>query len=449
MEVQIEETGALTRVVTITVPQNTYEAQINDGLRKMQQRHRQRGFRPGKVPMSVIKGQFGRAIEQEVVNQLINDSLPKALEPFPEVVHVAQPEIVALNKDGVGLCFRCEIERLPELQPANYIGMTGELPVVLPAEDEVDQKLNEVRARHAVNQPIEGRQQIQDGDVAQIRYAVVINDDQRGHEEEVEVEVGAHNFHPTLEGALVGMSVGEQKLVTIPRDKGEFLVEVNALALFEKVLPAADDELARDDGRAETLDGLKEILRQELADAYAARCENEVRAALTDQLIEVNPFDLPARFFEQQLVEEARRRLQPLFQSGLDPKMLDPRMITEGIRPGYEKMMRRSLLLEAIADKEQVEVSNDEVNQHIQTQIADTRRKQQLQKDARAREGLRQELRMEKAYKLLRDAAQLTPVTRDAAWLDRREAAAELGDSSLGEENADKVVTEEAPAAAE
>lgn len=429
MQVQVEETGALTRMVTVTLPKDAYEGRVLDGLRKLQKRHRQRGFRPGKVPMSVIKAQFGPAVEADVVEELVRDSLPKALKDHPELVYVAPPEVVGRGQQGFGLQYRFEAERLPELAPANYEGMAAEKAVVKASDEEIDAKLEEIRLEHAVREPVEDRQQVQDGDLVDIKYTV-LRDEEEGHSEEIELEVGSGKMLPELEAGVIGQSVGEEKILSLENERlGQMQLKVVVNGIFQRVLPALDDELAVDDGRAEDLEGLKAKIREEIEAGYEERSEVEVRRALTDQLVEFNPFELPAGFLDMQLREEARRRLQPLVQQGLDPKMFSPDMLMDGLREDFTQMMRRSFLLDAIADKESLEISDEEVEAHIQEKVAPQQQRQF--KDPRAREGLRQELRMEKAYQHIRSLAKLEEVQRDASWFDRDQQPA---DAVEGEE---------------
>jgi trigger factor len=201
-----------------------------------------------------------------------------------------------------------------------------------------------------------------------------------------------------------------------------------------------------DDGRAEDLEGLKATIREEIEAGYEQRSEVEVRRALTDQLVEVNPFELPAGFVDMQLRDEARRRLQPLIQQGLDPKMFSPDMLMDSIRPDFTQMMRRSFLLDAIADKESLEVTDEEVEAHIKENVEAQNQRQFA--DPRAREGLRQELRMEKAYQFIREQAKLEEVERDASWFDRDQQPADGGEGDEeAVEAAEAVEATEAPEA--
>jgi trigger factor len=425
MEVQIEEAGELTREITVTLPGKDFSSRVEQELRKAQQTHKQRGFRPGKVPMELIKARFGAAIEGQILEELVNGTLEKALDGQENVVHVSRPEIV--SKGHKGLQYRFKAERMPKVEARNYAGIAIEKAQVSDLDAELEGRLKEIRRRHSSVQLIE-RNQVQDGDTVKITYRN-LRDGAADEGTEVEVDVGSGSFHKDLEAGLVGALVGEERQVTLGGGDDPLALSVVVSGVYERVLPEIDDALAVDEGYASLLD-LRAKVREEVEQKYDRLAEGELREKILTRLVETNPFPLPQGYFSQVLMEELRRMLQPWLRSGYNPGMEEIRRLSDSIRPQVERVMRNSLVLGSIADQEKITVSEEEVAAKVE-ELSKDRRTRSEYADPQAREKVRVELRLEKAFQFVRDAASLTLVERSVEHFSPKKGE-EAGEATEG-----------------
>lgn len=415
MEVELKESGTWGQTVTVTLPQAEFAQEVNEQLKRVQRTHKQRGFRPGKVPMGVIKARFERAVQADAVEKMVQAAMPKVLDQLEGVIHVTQPRIVDFDKADAGVKFEFEAERAPVIEPANYFGIQAEKSVVEATDEEVNAALEKVREAHSFNEAVD-RQVVEAGDVVKFAYARGEDEiDEDTHEHEVEVVEG--QLIGGLFDGLVGATVGEAVKTTLTPNQGEaFEATLVVRGIFRKVLPEVDDQLAADDGRGATLLELKLALRKEIEDGYAQKAADELRTIVGDKLVEFNPFELPPAFLDARLEDEVRQRLQPFFQQGIDPAKLgvDLSKLKDGIRDDFSQMMRRSFILEAIADKEGIEATDADIDAWVAENVKDPRQRASYA-NANVRNEIRQHLRLEKAFELVVEKAEVTEVTRDAS----------------------------------
>jgi trigger factor len=199
--------------------------------------------------------------------------------------------------------------------------------------------------------------------------------------------------------------------------------------VYERVLPEIDDALAVDEGYASLLD-LRAKVREEVEQKYDRLAEGELREKILTRLVETNPFPLPQGYFSQVLMEELRRMLQPWLRSGYNPGMEEIRRLSDSIRPQVERVMRNSLVLGSIADQEKITVSEEEVAAKVE-ELSKDRRTRSEYADPQAREKVRVELRLEKAFQFVRDAASLTLVERSVEHFSPKKGE-EAGEATEG-----------------
>jgi trigger factor len=410
---------AWTQTVTVTVPKPDFDVEVLEQLRQLQRTHHQRGFRKGKVPMGLIKKKYGNAVTADVVDKLIGKSLPKAMEGLEGVIHISRPKVLEVGQAKTGLRFEFEAERKPEVEPANYVGVEVEKTVVVVTDEAVDAAVEETRAKHAVDEPVD-RDVVEADDV--VKFVLVSDEDAEGaepHEHEVDLKEG--ELVGGLFEGLVGAKVDEVKEIEIqPPGGGAQELKVKVTGVYRKVLPELDDELAVDDGRAATLLELRLLLRKEIEDGFSKQADAELRAELSKKIVDHNPFDLPQGFFEARLEEEVKSRLGMILR-GQDPAQLglDLSGFKQELRGGFERSIKRTFLLGAISEKESMEVDEGEIDAWIAENASDPRQSAQYEK-ADARENLRYSLQLDKAFELVVEKAMVTEVERPASHFDQK-----------------------------
>jgi trigger factor len=369
--------------------------------------------------MGLLKKKYGNSVTADVIDKLIGKSLPKAIEDLDDVIHISRPKVLEVGQADAGLRFEFEAERKPEVKPANYVGVEVEKTVVVVADEEVDKALEETRAKHAVDEPVD-REVVEAGDV--VKFILVSDEEAEGsdpHEHEVELKEG--ELVGGLFDGLVGSKVDEVNDVEIePPGGGTQQFKVKVTGIYRKVLPELDDELAVDDGRAATLLELRLMLRKEIAEGYNKQADAELRESLSKKIVEHNPFELPQGFFEARLEDEVKSRLGSILQ-GQDPSKLglDLSGFKHELREGFERSIKRTFLLGAISEKESMEVEESEIDAWIEENVVDPRQKPQYQ-GAEARENLRYSLRLDKAFDLVVEKALVTEVEREASHFDQK-----------------------------
>lgn len=424
MDVQVVETGELTRTVTVTIPKDDFDGQVHRGLKKVQRRHKQRGFRPGKVPMGLIKSKFGKAVEADVIDNVVRDSMPKAIEDCGDgVVHVSRPEVVGVNGDDFGLQYTFRVENMPKIEVASWEGLEVEKTVIKVSDEALQEALEGVQRKHAARKPLD-RTEVQDGDVITLHYHIAGTEVTPDEEErEHEITVGSEGLLPGFSEGLMGATVGEGKTIEVPPPNGEgdpVKLDVKVTGIYTQVLPEIDDELARDEG-AETLLDLRLKLREELAEGFKARIDAEFNTALGDALVAANEFDIPSEFFENQLEQEVYARLKGLVP---DPRMLqqlnlDLSGLKDGMRDSFNTQLRRSLLLEALSESQEIEISGPEIDAWIEENVPPQQQRSYRNEEGRSR--VRMELRLARAWEMVQAAATVTEVEREASHFDEAE----------------------------
>ncbi|MEO1272576.1 MAG: trigger factor, partial [Myxococcota bacterium] len=369
MDVSVEQSSELVMVYTVKVPAEEVSREVLTELKGVRRTHRQRGFRPGKVPMSIIRSKFGPAVRAQVSERLIRKTMNDVLQEADGLVYVSNPALKTKDIEKEGLAYAFEAEKLPKLEPANYIGVSVERPRVEVTDEDVEAKLEAIREENAFNEPVE-RDVVEAGDRVRLDYQVLsVNGEEPAEpmvRSGIEVELGTHSLLPGMDEALVGLAVGEEHTIEVglpmadlesddpeAEQQQQAQVTVTVHGLFKRFVPELDDELAKDDGRVETLEELRALMRSEIEEARNQEARTAAINSMIDALLQVNPFELPPGFLASRVDDEVRQRLQSILGPNQDlgpfASMLDG--FREELRPSVLRSIKQSLLLEAIADK--------------------------------------------------------------------------------------------------
>ncbi len=377
MPYNVEETGSLSRKAQVVVPHDEYQKDVDSALRKLSGRVKIRGFRKGKIPMGVLRKRYGDSVQRDVIDGLVNRYVNEILKDEDGVLFVAQPEVTKFNEDGVGLEFNVDFEVKPAIDPVGYLGIKVEKPRVDVAAADIDAELENMRKQFSTLEPIELRTTIKEDDVVTFDFAAVSDDpelaDFKGTD--AQVQVGTGNATPGIEDALLGAKFDSTVKATItPGDdyaidnlRGRDIeVELTIKSVKQRSLPELDDDFARDTGEAETLLELRQKVREALEHQKEHNAGHFAENDLVERLLEQNEFDVPEKFLRQQIDNNIRRQLQQLQQQGMDPNSLNLNFdqIREDLRDETEGQIRAEFILLAIAEKEGLEVQQDDL-QHF------------------------------------------------------------------------------------
>jgi trigger factor len=376
MKVDYLEEGSSLRHLDIELPPSDLEDEFEKGVGRLSRTLKLPGFRKGKIPKDIIRTRFRSDVLSQAVQDLVPNALGQALKER-SLYPLDDPRISKLESElGKPLRFRASFEVMPTVEVRDYRGLEVEEPKTAVTEEQIDKGVEAVRERHARFDPIEGRGAA-DGDFAMGDLTEQSADGGKPQKHEaVNIEVGSDAYHRALHESLQGAKPGDSVRfsASFPADHGSraragktFEGEFHLLELKAKVLPAADDELAKDLGDYETLAELRAGIRQRAEERAAHEDKQELRRRLLAKLVEVNPFDPPGSLVELELDSRLEAAGRDLYQRGVDPNAagIDWGAVRKNETPAAETAVKATLLLEKIADREGLSVSEEEVSDEL------------------------------------------------------------------------------------
>jgi trigger factor len=336
------------------------------------------GFRPGHAPASVIRGRFREEIRSDVVQALVPKYFEDAVKEQKWSV-VGRPRFEDLRfEDDKPLACKATFEIMPEIELRQYKGLEVEQESPQITEADIDRAIEGVREQAATFEVVSDRPAA-DGDfltVSHKAHDVKTPGSQPLEVPEDSIELGAQRIPPEFTEHLRGARPGETKEfdVTYPEDFRQkalagktFRYRVEVQSIKHKVVPAADDELAKSVSELSTLGELRAKLATDLAQRANHQAETAAKQALVEQLVGLNEFAVPEIMVEAQVEHKFERTLRQLLAQGIDPRQaeVDWRKVREESKPGAEKEVRASLLLSKIAEAEGLEVTEEEIDETI------------------------------------------------------------------------------------
>ncbi len=375
MQVTVENLGALERRMRIEVPEEEIAGEVQNRLKSLSRSTRIDGFRPGKVPMSLIERRFGRQVRQEVVGEVMRNTFIEAVsEQNLRPAGVPQLEPVE-SEPGKGMVYDATFEVYPEIELAELEGLELRRPVCDVDDEAVDRMIENLRKQSATWEVVERPAQM--GDQVTIDFKGTIDGEpfQGGEAEGLELELGSGTLIEGFEAGLEGASAGDEVSLDLrfpddyPREElagkpVQFKVMVKQVA--EPKLPDLDEEFF---ARYDVKEGGLEAFREEVRANMLRESEQSLRAHLKqrvmDALLSANTFDIPRALIEQ----EANRLLQETRQNLVTRGL--PEEATEGLQPEmFEGRARRrvamGLLVAEIIRREKLRAQPDEVRKMLE-----------------------------------------------------------------------------------
>ncbi len=388
MEVKVEELSPVECKLSVAVPPENVAAQMEQAYRQWGKKAKIKGFRPGKVPRTILKRYFGKEIEEQVSQELFRQSLNEALDEVKlQPVTVKMPNALPPLVEGDAFSYSVEVEVAPEFTAKDYLNLTVTSTPVEVTEAMVDQRLEELRQYRATLEPIEVDRLVQEKDFVVLRYQALENGEpiEGGGSDNAYVEVGSGKLPADFEQRLVGLAKGATTsfVMDVPADfvnpaiagkTVEFQVEI--LDIKELRVPELDDALAQSfSPDFQTLADLREAVRRDLEQRQEKANYEKMRQQVIDQIVEHNPVEVPPSLVRQEQEAMVRQQLNLLQSRGLNISGLNPESLLEKVKDQAEKQTRVNLILEQIADQEGITVSEDDVTagyQRIAAQVGDT-----------------------------------------------------------------------------
>ncbi len=366
LDVSVAEGERWRRTLHITVPSNLVQAERTAAVKKLSSRLKLPGFRAGKVPSAVVEKRFGRALEQEVLDKLIGEAYRGALKERA-LKPISEGEVGEIDyRPESDLKFEISFDVAPQVELARIGGFKVQRPAARVTEEQVESVLTRVREQEGTWVPqAEGAPE--EGDMVSVRILRLDEEEADGEPRSYEFVLGRDQAIPDVEKAIATLEVGGSGEFTIrfPEDLGdeetrgtEQRVRIDLDARKRLELPELSDEFAASVGDFETLEELKERIREDLTKEAQGEAEAAVRAALIEQILSANQFDIPETMVDQYVLSAL----------GAPKDLPEDRFAQakEQIRPTAVHTVKRHLVIDRIAEEHGLAASGEEVDARIE-----------------------------------------------------------------------------------
>ena len=376
MKTEFIDVSATQKTITIEIPVDVVDAEINRVAKGYTKQARIPGFRPGKVPTNLVKQRFKEQILHDVAHGLIPRAVDEALqERGIEPVDTPNIRDVALE-EGQPLKFTAAIETVPPFDVGDLSTIEATRHASEVTDETVEKTLQNLRQRGAKFEPVENRG-IEDGDTVVLDIERKDPEGKPDRHENVSLELGSPANPPGFDAQLLGLRSTETKTFTIhfPEDYTvkemantdvEYTVTVKDIR--RKVLPELDDEFAKDVGAFDSLGALKDRVRADLQEESEEHARQHLRTDVLKQLSERVTFDLPASLVEREMDRRIEEFASRLVQQNVDPRQagIDWGQFRESQREPARASVASALALDEIARREGLTVSAEDVDKEIE-----------------------------------------------------------------------------------
>ncbi|MFW6036000.1 MAG: trigger factor [Halothermotrichaceae bacterium] len=341
------------------------------------------GFRKGKVPRKVLEARYGKEVlHRDAFDILIPTAYSQAVKAA-EIEPIAQPEIndfyIAENEPAN---FTAVVEVKPEVELGEYKGLGVEKEEVEVTDDEIDGQLDQMLEQHSQLENSD-RETVEDGDFVIIDFEGFIDDEPfpGGSAEEYTLEIGSGSFIPGFEDQLIGQKVGEEVDVEVafPEEyqaedlAGQDAVfKVNIKEIKEKILPELNDDFVKEVSEFDTLEELKEDIESNLSEQKEDRAQREFEDGLIEKISGNAKVEVPDTLVENELDMMFHNLSYSLSTQGLNPEQyfnhmgMNENTWRENNKDEAKKRAKSNLVLETIAEKEGIEVTDEEINERLE-----------------------------------------------------------------------------------
>ena len=373
MKVTVEDISPVKKKLHIQVLPDAIAKEMTKAVADVSKKAKIPGFRPGKAPKAVVERHYQAEIESEVMNRLISDSYLQAVREN-NLSPVEMPNITnisPLQKDAP-LNFTAMVEVRPQFTLGTYEGIEITEPPVTVTDEEVAQTIDRLREMYAQLEVVEGKP-------LDTTHTAIIDFEgfrdgksiEGAKAEDHTLTLGSGSLIPGFEEQIVGMQKGDTREISVnfPADYNnkdlagkDAKFSVTLKEVKQKVLPELNDEFAKDLGDHKNVDELKARIREDIGVRKKNELSTGQREELMGKLVEAHAFEVPEGMVERELMSMARSQATRMARQGMDLQNFDIAAFRERNRDLAVKRVKGILLMEAIADKEKIEISDDEVS---------------------------------------------------------------------------------------
>jgi len=428
MQVHVEDISSVQKKITIEIPAERVNEEIDKAYSAIQKKAKIQGFRPGKAPMQLIKRTYSDAMRDDVMRRLYQDTLYKAMDEH-KVEPIDSPTIESdILEPGVPFKYSAVFEVMPQILLNEYTGLVVNKEKYVSKPESIDGELKRMQENMAQLIPLDEGAVVENGHTVSVDYSIAVDGspEENSGAQSAEVEVGSSRLIPGFEEQLIGLKSGDSKEFTLelPADadnteaagkKGLFSVTVKEIK--RKELPELDDEFAQQFGEYDTMEALRAKMVEYHEKHEKERIENEFKERVIQALVQKNPLDVPESMVKRQLdhmFENLKNRLKSQ-QMSMDMMGLDAEGFRARFRDDAIDKVKGGLLLMALVEKENVSVSDDDLSSHYEKIAAGNaemldRIKEYYSANQNAKHSIISEIKEDKAISYLIDHAVVTEV---------------------------------------
>jgi trigger factor len=384
MNISVTDISPSQKKLRVEIPASKVQEEFDKKYRDLAKQVKIKGFRPGKVPRSIIKSYYGKAVEQEVSSEFIQETFPDALKET-DLKPLTQADVSDTNfEDNGSFSYTALVDICPPFELPNYKGLEVYKPPIEIPEEQIDAELERLRQSHAQLRAVESERPIREGDIAVVDFTPMVEGQvfEKGKTQDYMAEVGKGTLHPDFDKHILGHRPGESFSFELDYAEDAATREIagkkvhfdlTVKELKEKEVPELNDDFAVSigTGQFETLDALKEEIRKGLTNRAEEGASGRVREQITEKLLKQVEFEVPPRAIEQEADRMAENLKYQFESQGIqfDTTRLNAPEYRTGYRLQAEKNIRTRLVLARIAETEQVQLA-DEDEQEIYAEIS-------------------------------------------------------------------------------
>jgi trigger factor len=448
---QVNETLAegLRREFQVVVPASELGAKVSEKLSELKDRVQIRGFRPGKVPVEHLRRIYGRSVMAETIDAAVQEANAKivtdnafrvAMEP-KVTLPSDEGEVKALIEGKSDLTYTLALEILPKVELADMRAIKLEKPVAPVEESAIDEAVARIVQQNRPFAPKGEGAKAEDGDRVVVSFTGTIEGKafEGGTAEDITVDIGSNSFIPGFEPQLIGMAEGETRTVSVsfpPNYLNAELAgkpaafEVTAKQVMAPGAVEVNEEFAKSLG-LDSIERLREAIKERLARDHTAATRRRLKRSLLDALDERHRFELPPTLMEEEFNNVWRTVLGDLQSQGrtFEDEDTTEEKAREEYRKLAERRVRLGLVLAEIGEKNQIKVSDDELNRSVVERVRQFPGQEQqvweyYRKNPQAMAGLRAPIFEEKVVDYLLELAEVSEkqVSREELFADNDEA---------------------------
>jgi trigger factor len=377
MQITIEDLSPVEKRVEFELPWTDVAPKLDKAYDSLRKGVRLPGFRPGKVPRALLEKMYRRQVEDEVARELVERSIGQAIREN-QIQPVAPPAVAEIEiKPGAPFKFSARVEVRAQVTPQDYSGVPVSRRPPKVTDEEINEALEGYRRRLTQFKPVDGRKETGPSDLVRVELTGRVGEHKiKRREVLVDLEDDVGGPLPGLASRLRGKPIGGEAPIEVdytlaaegpPAEMAGRHVHLNVTIkeAREKQVPALDDELAKDTGEAETLEGLRAKVREKLAETEQQRIKREVERALVKEIVKRNSFPIAPALVDRYAQAIVNRAKNQLVMMGVDVEAFDEGRMRQEVRAEAEEEARGSILLQTIAEREGHVATDADVQKRI------------------------------------------------------------------------------------